>query len=302
MIYPKAIILGRFPSGPGLAWQLSTLLIPAFMDPGAWRLLSPCTDRFIPLFAIKIQCPKKQKPSQNLPTKPVKPIRSHSTISPTQFHSNPMYEKGSPPACSESNRPLTRWSRFEDKVFENALVLFPEDLPDRWQRIAGELPGRSPAEVKEHYDDLVHDVCEIDSGRVELPSYVHESAETGLGKGWDPAGQISLGSKPKQGDAERKKGTPWTEEEHRYVKEREKKKNPCFSFFLFTDSVLTALILRRQLKSEEESIHSGGFVWPWSIPWFWLRWRRYKVGNFHFAMASEGWSFASWSANNALLL
>ncbi|KAK4775344.1 hypothetical protein SAY86_010279 [Trapa natans] len=107
------------------------------------------------------------------------------------------------------------WSRSEDKLFEQALVVFPEELPDRWQRISSQLLGRSPDEVKEHYDALIHDVREIDSGRVELPMYADESVDGGLTVGWDPAGQISFGSKLKQGDSERKKGTPWTEKEHK---------------------------------------------------------------------------------------
>lgn len=108
----------------------------------------------------------------------------------------------------------------EDKLFEQALVVFPEELPDRWERIARELPGRSPEEVREHYDALVHDVLEIDSGRVELPIYEDEPVDSGLAEGWDHAGEMSFGLKTKQGDAERKKGTPWTEKEHKYVKER----------------------------------------------------------------------------------
>jgi len=115
----------------------------------------------------------------------------------------------------------TEWTRYHDKLFERALLLVPEDLPDRWNQIAGHVPGKSPAEVREHYDALVHDVFEIDSGRVEVPSYVDDSAPQlsgGAGiSAWDSANQISFGSKPKQGDSERKKGTPWTEEEHRFV-------------------------------------------------------------------------------------
>lgn len=99
-------------------------------------------------------------------------------------------------------------------MFEQALVAFPETLPDRWQRIAIELTGRTAEEVREHYDALVHDVGEIESGRVEIPSYSDEANEL---SGWDPVGQISFGSKQKHGEIERKKGTPWTEEEHKYV-------------------------------------------------------------------------------------
>lgn len=110
----------------------------------------------------------------------------------------------------------TQWTRSDDKLFEEALVVVPADLPDRWQRVADHVPGKSPREVKDHYEALVHDVLEIDSGRVELPSYGEESA-VGLPE-WDSSGQISFGSKAKSGgENERKKGTPWTEEEHRYV-------------------------------------------------------------------------------------
>lgn len=106
------------------------------------------------------------------------------------------------------------WTRVEDKLFEKALVLFPEDSANRWQKIADQVPGKSAEDVKVHYDALVQDVLEIDSGRVELPSYPDDNSF-----GFDPessASQISfVSAKSKHGDVERKKGTPWTEEEHR---------------------------------------------------------------------------------------
>ncbi|CAL1407940.1 unnamed protein product [Linum trigynum] len=104
------------------------------------------------------------------------------------------------------------WTRFDDKKFEQALVLFPDDSPDRWLRIA-EHVGRSAAEVVEHYDLLVRDVYDIDSGRVNLPTYLDDSSFAG----GEDSGQISfgVGGKAKHGDGERKKGTPWTEEEHK---------------------------------------------------------------------------------------
>lgn len=105
------------------------------------------------------------------------------------------------------------WSRCEDKVFEQALVMFP-DGDDRWQKIAAQIPGKSPLDVIAHFEALVHDVGEIDSGRVELPSYPDDSFG-----GWEQGepSQISFGNSKKQGEAERKKGTPWTEEEHRFL-------------------------------------------------------------------------------------
>ncbi|KDP43682.1 hypothetical protein JCGZ_24140 [Jatropha curcas] len=125
-----------------------------------------------------------------------------------------MYQDNfSTPDLTQSSPP-TRWNRYEDKLFEKALVMFPEDFPDRWQKIA-EHVGRSVQEVTEHYEILVHDVYEIDSGRVELPSYADEFFESSWESPMAASNQISFGSQTKQGDAERKKGKPWTEEEHR---------------------------------------------------------------------------------------
>ncbi|KAF5742506.1 transcription factor DIVARICATA [Tripterygium wilfordii] len=107
----------------------------------------------------------------------------------------------------------TQWTRFEDKLFEQALVMYPEELPDRWQKVADHVPGKSYQEVKEHYEDLVHDVLQIDMGRVDLPSYADDDDEE-LGNWQSELHQISFGS-PKPKEAERKKGTPWTEEEHK---------------------------------------------------------------------------------------
>ncbi|KAL1082254.1 hypothetical protein V6Z11_D09G122500 [Gossypium hirsutum] len=74
----------------------------------------------------------------------------------------------------------THWTRLEDKVFEQCLVLFPEGISDRWEKIAEQIPGKSAKE------------------------------------GWDSQNQISFVSKSKHhGEGERKKGTPWTEEEHK---------------------------------------------------------------------------------------
>ncbi|KAL2236176.1 UNVERIFIED_CONTAM: Protein RADIALIS-like 3, partial [Sesamum indicum] len=111
------------------------------------------------------------------------------------------------------------WSQQEDKILEQALVEFPEGIDHRWRRIAEFLPGKSPDEVRLHYEALLHDIVEIDSGRVELPGYSDESAPLG----WDEArprapGQISFGggNRSRHSEVERKKGTPWTEDEHRF--------------------------------------------------------------------------------------
>ncbi|XP_050386024.1 transcription factor DIVARICATA [Argentina anserina] len=132
-----------------------------------------------------------------------------------------MFQEAPPCWVTRSSSSLSeaaRWTRAEDKLFEQALVSFSEGLPDRWERIAEMVPGKSVEEVLEHYETLLHDVVEIDSGRVELPSYADDSAAAQAG-GWDTASQISFdgckGGNNGGEAAERKKGKPWTEIEHK---------------------------------------------------------------------------------------
>ncbi|KAI4351334.1 hypothetical protein L6164_005709 [Bauhinia variegata] len=116
-----------------------------------------------------------------------------------------------------SHTQSTQWTRYHDKLFEQALLVVPENSPDRWEKIAEQVPGKSPMEIRDHYEALVHDVSEIDSGRIEVPSYADDMAAPAEGSlsVWDSSNQISFGSRPRQSETERKKGTPWTEEEHR---------------------------------------------------------------------------------------
>ncbi|XP_010543616.1 PREDICTED: transcription factor DIVARICATA-like isoform X2 [Tarenaya hassleriana] len=108
------------------------------------------------------------------------------------------------------------WTRTEDKMFEEALVTFSELMPDRWQRIS-EILRRSQSEVYDHYYALVHDVSEIDSGRVNVPAYADHSPASCD----SPATVAATRTTPKSlrvkrdGTEKKKKGTPWTENEHR---------------------------------------------------------------------------------------
>jgi SHAQKYF class myb-like DNA-binding protein len=88
-----------------------------------------------------------------------------------------------------------------------------ETAPDRWETIAKHVPGKSAADVWRRYEDLVHDVREIESGRVVLPSYKDDCGDDEFDSGvWGGIG----GTKGKvQRESERRKGVPWTEEEHK---------------------------------------------------------------------------------------
>ncbi|XP_078429434.1 protein RADIALIS-like 6 [Wolffia australiana] len=63
------------------------------------------------------------------------------------------------------------WTVEQNKLFERALAVIDESVPDRWLKIAALVPGKSADDVKRHYDDLVDDLYRIESGRVPLPDY-----------------------------------------------------------------------------------------------------------------------------------
>lgn len=106
------------------------------------------------------------------------------------------------------------WTRAEDKLFETALVVYSEGTPDRWSAIAEQLPGRSAAEAWERYQALVHDCDMIERGMVELPECWGEYEDGGDLDGSDGGAE---GNQPtaRTRREERKRGVPWTEEEHR---------------------------------------------------------------------------------------
>ncbi|CAM8910647.1 hypothetical protein QQ045_031750 [Rhodiola kirilowii] len=118
---------------------------------------------------------------------------------------------------SQSSTSSSSWTRSEDKLFEQLLVKYPETDSERCEKIASRLQFKSAEQVKEHYDELLHDVCQIETGMIELPSYVDlEGIEDEQAGSWDSdSKRISFGKKSGKSDTERKKGTPWTEEEHR---------------------------------------------------------------------------------------
>ncbi|XP_044972989.1 transcription factor DIVARICATA-like [Hordeum vulgare subsp. vulgare] len=100
------------------------------------------------------------------------------------------------------------WAKEEDKTFEAALVAFPDHAPDRWERVAARLPGRTPQEAWEHYQALVADVDLIERGAVDTPDcWDDDDGCTAVAAPGRRAG------KPRR--EERRRGIPWSEEEHK---------------------------------------------------------------------------------------
>ncbi|XP_031259298.1 transcription factor DIVARICATA-like [Pistacia vera] len=117
----------------------------------------------------------------------------------------------------------TRWTRQENKLFENALALYDKDTPDRWIKVAEMIPGKTVGDVIRQYKELEEDVSDIEAGLIPIPGYCNDSFTLewangnqefdGLKQFYSPGGKRGTGTRPS--DQERKKGVPWTEEEHR---------------------------------------------------------------------------------------
>ncbi|CAA2998992.1 RADIALIS-like 1 [Olea europaea subsp. europaea] len=74
-------------------------------------------------------------------------------------------------SSSISSSGTTTWTAKENKEFEKALAMYDRDTPDRWANVARAVGGKTPEEVKRHYEILVEDVKYIESGQVPLPNY-----------------------------------------------------------------------------------------------------------------------------------
>lgn len=65
------------------------------------------------------------------------------------------------------------WTPQQNKLFEKALAVYDVDTPDRWEKIARAVGGKSAEEVKRHYEVLIEDLRRIESGNIPFPNYRH---------------------------------------------------------------------------------------------------------------------------------
>ncbi|KAJ6304997.1 hypothetical protein OIU78_020527 [Salix suchowensis] len=71
-------------------------------------------------------------------------------------------------ASSSLTSSRSSWTPMQNKRFEKALALYDKDTPDRWHNVAKAVGGKSAEEVERHYEILIKDVREIESGRDKL--------------------------------------------------------------------------------------------------------------------------------------
>lgn len=109
----------------------------------------------------------------------------------------------------------TPWTKEENKLFERALAKYDEKkTPNLWFKVASMIPGKSVCDVMNHYRELVEDVSNIEAGLVPIPGYLSSSFTLELedGRGFD---HVMCRKRGRTGVQERKKGVPWTDDEHR---------------------------------------------------------------------------------------
>ncbi|KAL5568925.1 hypothetical protein UlMin_025500 [Ulmus minor] len=107
----------------------------------------------------------------------------------------------------------TEWTREENKKFESALAIYDETTPNRWGKVAAMIPGKSVLDVIKQYKELEDDVSDIEAGRVPIPGYFASSFTLELVDDRDSCRKRPPSTRAS--DQERKKGVPWTKDEHR---------------------------------------------------------------------------------------
>ncbi|GKV05980.1 hypothetical protein SLEP1_g17926 [Rubroshorea leprosula] len=117
----------------------------------------------------------------------------------------------------------TKWTPEENKQFENALAIFDKPTPDRWFKVAAMIPGKTVGDVIKQYKELEEDIDDIEAGLFPIHRYCSDSFTlewVNNSQGFDGSRQYysacgKRGTGNRHPDHERKKGVPWTEEEHR---------------------------------------------------------------------------------------
>src|SRR5690606_17662608 len=69
-------------------------------------------------------------------------------------------------------REVATWTAAENKAFENALAVYDDNTPDRWQKVAAVIPGKTVSDVIRQYNELEADVSNIEAGLIPVPGYI----------------------------------------------------------------------------------------------------------------------------------
>ena len=114
-------------------------------------------------------------------------------------------QKGEAQRSGEDSLQAHLWSEEEDRLFENSLAQY-WDYPDRFEKCASVLSRKNIDDVIARFKEMDEDIRNIELGNVQMPAYPVPGETLSI---------TQLQKKVKSQDTERRKGIPWTEEEHR---------------------------------------------------------------------------------------
>lgn len=114
------------------------------------------------------------------------------------------------PQPPEMSKPSPEWTNEENKLFEYGLAEVDPTSPAFFETIASKVPWRPIEDIQLHYQALVQDVEMIESGVFPIPDYSTDEAQANPDE-VEPKPDDE--SKTKSGQP-RRRGVPWTEEEH----------------------------------------------------------------------------------------
>ncbi|GJN35279.1 hypothetical protein PR202_gb24032 [Eleusine coracana subsp. coracana] len=77
------------------------------------------------------------------------------------------------------------WTTEEEKLFERALARVDADAPDRWERIAAIMPGKTVADVVNHYKHLENPTGLIGAGVSPVPQNSSPPPSSGFTLNWN---------------------------------------------------------------------------------------------------------------------
>ncbi|KAL1806189.1 hypothetical protein ACET3Z_029257 [Daucus carota] len=106
-----------------------------------------------------------------------------------------------------------KWTTEDNKMFESCLAFIDTETPDRWLMVASMIPGKSVLDVIEQYKKLEDDISDIEAGLFPLEENLQNDSSTAKNLELNEFGKRRLACR--SSDHEKKKGVPWTEEEHR---------------------------------------------------------------------------------------
>ncbi|KAL8532206.1 hypothetical protein ACS0TY_008706 [Phlomoides rotata] len=108
----------------------------------------------------------------------------------------------------------SKWTFEENKLFENMLVDIDLNSPAFLENVASRVPWKSMEDVKNHYQALLDDVKEIKSGKFLLPKYPDLNVEDNQTVTMMQQDQPKKDEGSTSNGHQRRRGVPWTEEEH----------------------------------------------------------------------------------------